>query len=184
MRTLTLVAGRKIELLETARPPTPAAGEFQIAIRAVGLNHIDLWGWRGTAFVKRKPPLAVGAEATGEIVPVGPGVDNLKAGDRVVPYGALTCGVCKCRREGRVNPCENVGGVMGFHIDGFARDLVNMPARLVVAVPPGVSADRLRHCPAHAVRQRQARTGRKHPGAGRWRLESRQVFGKTIVTSR
>src|SRR5690349_23910604 len=28
---------------------------------------------------------------------------------------------------------------MGFHIDGFARDLVNLPARLVVSVPAGVS---------------------------------------------
>ncbi len=28
---------------------------------------------------------------------------------------------------------------MGFHIDGFARDLVNMPERLVIPVPKGVS---------------------------------------------
>jgi alcohol dehydrogenase len=28
---------------------------------------------------------------------------------------------------------------MGFHIDGFARDLVNMPARLVIPVPVGIS---------------------------------------------
>ena len=28
---------------------------------------------------------------------------------------------------------------MGFHVDGFARDLINMPARLVVPIPPGVS---------------------------------------------
>ncbi len=27
---------------------------------------------------------------------------------------------------------------MGFHVDGFARDLVNMPARLVIPVPAGV----------------------------------------------
>ena len=27
---------------------------------------------------------------------------------------------------------------MGFHVDGFARDLINMPARLVVPIPPGV----------------------------------------------
>jgi alcohol dehydrogenase len=54
-------------------------------------------------------------------------------------YGALTCGVCKACREGRDNLCENVGGVMGFHIDGFARDLVNMPARLVIPVPSGVA---------------------------------------------
>ena len=139
MRALTLVADRKIELLETAPPPAPSSGEVQIAIRAVGLNHIDVWGWRGMAFAKRKLPLVVGAEASGEIVTVGRGVDALKAGDRVVPYGALTCGTCKSCREGRDNLCENVGGVMGFHVDGFARDLVNMPARLVVPVPAGVS---------------------------------------------
>ncbi len=28
---------------------------------------------------------------------------------------------------------------MGFHVDGFARDLVNMPARLVIPMPAGVS---------------------------------------------
>jgi alcohol dehydrogenase len=139
MRALTLVGDRKLELLETAPPPAPGAGEVQIAIKAVGLNHIDVWGWRGMAFAKRKLPLVVGAEASGEIVAVGPGVDTLRTGDRVVPYGALTCGTCKACREGRDNLCENVGGVMGFHIDGFARDLVNMPARLVVPVPPGVS---------------------------------------------
>ncbi len=28
---------------------------------------------------------------------------------------------------------------MGFHLDGFARELINMPARLVIAVPPGIT---------------------------------------------
>ena len=54
-------------------------------------------------------------------------------------YGGLTCGTCKACREGRDNLCENVSGVMGFHADGFARDLVNMPQRLVIRVPAGVS---------------------------------------------
>ena len=55
------------------RRPPPGAGEVQIAIKAVGLNHIDVWGWRGMAFAKRKLPLVVGAEASGEIVAVGAG---------------------------------------------------------------------------------------------------------------
>jgi alcohol dehydrogenase len=139
MRALTLVADRKIELLDLAPPPAPGPGEAQIAIRAVGLNHIDVWGWRGMAFAKRKLPLIVGAEAAGEIVAVGPGVVGLRTGDRVVPYGALTCGNCQACRDGRDNLCENVGGVMGFHVDGFARDRVNMPARLLVPIPAGVS---------------------------------------------
>ena len=54
-------------------------------------------------------------------------------------YGAMTCGHCAACREGRDNLCENVGGIMGFHIDGFARELINLPARLVIPVPAGVS---------------------------------------------
>jgi alcohol dehydrogenase len=139
MRALTLVADRKIELREVAAPTAPAAGEVQIAIKAIGLNHIDVWGWRGMAFAKRKMPLVVGAEAAGEISSVGPGVTGFKPGDPVVAYGGLTCGTCKACREGRDNLCENVAGIMGFHVDGFARDLITMPARLVIPMPAGVS---------------------------------------------
>ena len=139
MRALTLIADRKLELIDRAAPPPPAAGEVQVRIKAVALNHIDLWGFRGMAFAKRKLPLVVGAEAAGEIAAVGPEVASFKAGDRVVMYGALTCGTCKACREGRDNLCENVAGIMGFHVDGFARDLVTMPARLVMPVPDGVS---------------------------------------------
>ena len=139
MRALTLVADRKLELLEVAPPAAPAAGEVQIRIKAIGLNHIDVWGWRGMAFAKRKLPLIVGVEASGEIEAVGDNVTASKVGDRVVAYGALTCGTCKACREGHDNLCENVAGIMGFHVDGFARDLINMPARLVVPLPPNVS---------------------------------------------
>jgi alcohol dehydrogenase len=159
MRALTLVADRTIELRETAPPPAPGPGEAQIAIKALGLNHIDVWGWRGMAFAKRTLPLVVGAEAAGEVVAVGPPLypppqageeknetpqakevkEGVKVGDRVVLYGALTCGVCKACCEGRDNLCENPGGIMGFHIDGFARDLVTMPTRLLVPIPDSVS---------------------------------------------
>jgi alcohol dehydrogenase len=139
MRALTLIADRKVEVAEVAPPPAPAEGEVQVRVKAVALNHLDLWGFRGMAFAKRKLPLIVGVEASGEIAALGPGVTGFKPGDAVVMYGALTCGHCPACREGRDNLCENVAGIMGFHIDGFARDLVNRPARLVIPVPKGVS---------------------------------------------
>ena len=139
MRALQLIADRKLDLVDLPDPPAPAAGEVQIRIKAVALNHLDLWGFRGMAFAKRKMPLVVGAEASGEIAALGPGVTNFKPGQKVVMYGAMTCGHCAACREGRDNLCENVAGIMGFHIDGFARDLINLPARLVVPVPAGVS---------------------------------------------
>ena len=138
MRALKLIADRKLELTDTPPPPPPGDGEAQIRIKAVALNHLDLWGFRGMAFAKRQLPLVVGAEASGEIAAVG-GSTNFKAGDKVVMYGAMTCGRCVACREGRDNLCENVAGIMGFHIDGFARDLINLPARLVIPVPNGVS---------------------------------------------
>src|SRR3954468_42535 len=138
MRALTLVAVRKIELLDVPETPAPGADEVQIRIKAIGLNHLDVWGWRGMAFAKRKLPLVVGVEAAGEIAAVGEGVE-LEPGQKVVGYGGLTCGHCKPCRDGRDNLCENVAGVMGFHVDGFARDAVNMPARLVIPVPEAVS---------------------------------------------
>jgi alcohol dehydrogenase len=139
MRALTLVADRQIELRDVADPAPPAAGEVQIAVKAVALNHIDLWGYRGMAFAKRSYPLVVGAEASGEIAAVGEGVTNFKPGQKVAMYGALTCGVCKACQEGRDNLCENVKGVLGFHVDGFAREKLNLPARLAVPVPDNVS---------------------------------------------
>ncbi len=139
MRALRLVADRRLELVEASGPAAPGEDEVQIRVKAVGLNHLDLWGFRGMAFAKRQLPLVVGAEASGEIAALGAGVTQFKPGQRVVMYGAMTCGHCAACREGRDNLCENVGGIMGFHLDGFARDLINMPARLVVPVPGGVS---------------------------------------------
>jgi len=139
MRALRLVADRKLEIAEIDPPPPPGDGEVQIKTRAIALNHIDVWGWRGMAFAKRKLPLVVGAEATGEVAAVAAGVKGFAVGDPVTPYGALTCGKCKACLEGRDNLCEVVNGVAGFHVDGFARDLYNHPARLVVKAPKAIS---------------------------------------------
>lgn len=138
MRALSLVAERQLTVVDLPPPPAPAESEVQISVKAVALNHLDVWGYRGMAFVKRKLPLVVGAEAAGEIVATGGGVSQFRIGQPVVMYGAMTCGVCAACRDGRDNFCENVGGLIGFHIDGFARETINMPARLVIPVPDGV----------------------------------------------
>ncbi|MBX3529678.1 MAG: zinc-binding dehydrogenase [Rhizobiaceae bacterium] len=140
MRALQLVSDRRIEARDIAPPPPPGVGEVTLRIRAVALNHIDVWGWRGMAFAKRKLPLTIGAEASGTVTALGDGVTGLNVGDTVAIYGARTCGHCRACREGRDNLCENVEGVHGFHLDGFAREFANMTARLLVRAPDGVDA--------------------------------------------
>jgi NADPH:quinone reductase-like Zn-dependent oxidoreductase len=139
IRALQLLGDRQVALVDRDVPPDPGPEEVQLRVRAVGLNHIDVWGFRGMAFAKRLYPLTVGAEASCEVMATGANVTNVKPGDRVVPYSALTCGTCPACVKGRDNLCENVGGVRGFHIDGFAQDLTNHPARLLVKIPDGVS---------------------------------------------
>ena len=93
MRALRLHGDRDLRLEDIAPPPPPAEGELQLRIKAIALNHIDVWGHRGMAFAKRDLPLAVGVEAVGEVVAVGPGrIDDngnrvpldVAVGDRVI----------------------------------------------------------------------------------------------------
>jgi NADPH:quinone reductase-like Zn-dependent oxidoreductase len=139
MRALELHGDRDLRLVAIDAPPPPGAGEVQIAVSHVALNHLDVWGFRGMAFAKRQMPLIVGAEGSGTIAAVGEGVSGLRPGDRVAMYGARTCGACRNCLKGVDNLCEDVGGVYGFHIHGFARERLNMPARLVVKAPDAVA---------------------------------------------
>jgi len=138
MRALQLMADRHLQLNDIAPPPPPQAGEVTVRIKAVALNHIDVWGWRGMAFAKRKLPLTIGAEASGEVVALGAGVAHLLPGQLVALYGARICRICKNCREGRENLCQHVEGVYGFHLDGFACELINIPAHLLVCAPPKI----------------------------------------------
>lgn len=140
MRAALVVGERGIEVREIAASPPPQVGEVQVRIRAVALNHIDVWGWRGMAFAKRTLPIVAGAEAAGEVIAVGAGVDTHAIGDIVSLYGASTCGTCSACLQGRDNFCERMDSIFGFHIDGFLRETMNIPARLAVRAPPGVDS--------------------------------------------
>ena len=137
MRALQLVSDRETKAVEIDAPPAPAVGEVQLRVRVVALNHLDVWGWRGMAFAKRKLPLTIGAEASAEVVALGEGVANLRIGQLVSIFGARTCGTCHDCRAGRDNLCDHVEGVHGFHLDGFASELVNLPAHQCIPAPPG-----------------------------------------------
>lgn len=63
----------------------PAAGEAQVRHTAIGLNFIDTYHRSGLYPVEL--PAGLGSEAAGEVAAVGPGVTDLKPGDRVVYTG-------------------------------------------------------------------------------------------------
>jgi alcohol dehydrogenase len=82
----------------------PGPGEVLVKMIAAGLCHSDLSVISG---VRPRPvPMALGHEASAQVMQVGEGVSDLKAGDRVVLVFVPSCGHCMPCMEGRPALCE------------------------------------------------------------------------------
>jgi alcohol dehydrogenase len=79
-------------------------GEVLVRIRAAGLCHSDLSVISGDR--PRPVPMVLGHEGAGEVVECGPGVTDLKPGERVVMVFMPSCGCCVPCAEGRPALCE------------------------------------------------------------------------------
>lgn len=86
MRALVCTAFGPAELLVlTDWPdPEPGAGEVLIDVRAAALNFPDSLVIRGRYQVVTEPPFIPGSEAAGIVLAVGPGVEGIASGDRVI----------------------------------------------------------------------------------------------------
>jgi NADPH:quinone reductase-like Zn-dependent oxidoreductase len=139
MRALRLIKDEQLELGAIDDPPPPGSHEVLVRVRAVALNHIDLFGLRGMAFAKRTLPLVVGVECSATVEKLGAAVTGFREGEPVVVYPGLFCATCKACKAGRENLCENFSGIMGFHLDGMARERLVVPANRLIHVPPQVN---------------------------------------------
>ena len=73
--------GREILRYEDAPRPEPRAGESLVRIEAAGVNFIDVY--HRTGAYKGTFPLTLGIEGAGVVEQVGPGVKDVRTGDRV-----------------------------------------------------------------------------------------------------
>jgi NADPH2:quinone reductase len=81
--------GPEVLVWEEVNVGKPGPGEARIRHTAVGLNFVDIYYRSGLYPVKL--PSGLGGEAAGVVEEVGPGVTDLKPGDRVA-YGAAPIG--------------------------------------------------------------------------------------------
>jgi NADPH:quinone reductase-like Zn-dependent oxidoreductase len=70
--------------VEERPDPQPADGQVVVDVRAAGLNFADVMARMGLYPDAPKPPVVVGYEVAGEVSAVGPGVDGIAVGDRVM----------------------------------------------------------------------------------------------------
>ncbi|ALO68675.1 alcohol dehydrogenase [Arthrobacter alpinus] len=91
-------------VLEQLPIPVPRAGEVLVKIERASLCHSDLSVINGSRI--RPLPMALGHEASGTVAGVGPSVEGVAPGDRVVLVFVPSCGSCKACASGRPALCH------------------------------------------------------------------------------
>lgn len=91
--------------IEEVELDAPQRGEVLVKIKAAGLCHSDLSVIDGNR--PRQTPMVLGHEATGEVVELGPDVQDLAVGDHVVFSFLPICSHCMPCMTGRPALCEN-----------------------------------------------------------------------------
>ena len=116
--------------------PEPGPGEVLVRLKAAALNQLDIWVRRGWPGLKIIYPHISGADGAGEIARLGPGVESLEVGNRVVINSNLSCGRCPYCLAGMDNRCDS-WGLLGETRRGTFAEYVAIPAVNAYPIPPG-----------------------------------------------
>lgn len=124
------------------RPVPQLACEDDVLVRleACGICGTDLNILAVPAAHKATPGIIIGHEGVGIVEQIGPGVQELQPGDRVVIANRLTCGRCEYCRRGLDNQCTNYQTI-GTTIDGAFAPYLRAPARALFKIDPAVPRD-------------------------------------------
>ena len=150
--------------LENVMVKPPEEGEVVVKVISALTCGTDVKTFRrGHPVLIKNIPSGFGHEFAGTVEKVGKGVENVKAGDRVVAANSAPCGECfYCKRE-EYNLCENLD-----LLNGAYAEYITVPARIVkknmLILPEGLSFDKAAFCePLANVVHGVERTGIK-PG--------------------
>ncbi len=127
-----------LDLTERA-VPMPGTGDVLVQVHVCGVCRTDLHVVEGE-LQNVALPIIPGHEAVGTVVQVGPGVTEVRTGDRVgIAWLQGTCGCCEFCLDGRENLCRQAR-FTGYQIDGGYAEYAVVPARFAYPIP-GVFSD-------------------------------------------
>ncbi len=117
--------------------PEPGPREVRVRVRAVALNHLDVWTRRGLPHLRYAFPHRLGADIAGEVDALGPGAVG-RVGQRVVVAPGVSCGVCARCAGGEDNLCREYKILGESTQGGYARHVV-VPDRNLLPCPEGLA---------------------------------------------
>ncbi len=116
--------------------PEPGPGEVRIRVHAASLNHLDLWVRRGLP-IRIPMPHIGGSDMAGEVDAVGPGVEGVSPGVRVVVDPTLDWEWIQGVRRGSDLPDPEFR-VLGEHTQGGFAEYAVVPAANLLQIPDEV----------------------------------------------
>lgn len=119
--------GPEVLRIESRESAAPGPGEVRVRVRAVALNHLDLWVRKGVPGHLFPLPLIPGCDIAGTVEALGPGVDRFALGAPVLVGPGISCGHCRSCRSGREPLCREYG-ILGETRDGGCAETVVVPA--------------------------------------------------------
>lgn len=127
-------------VLEVAEVPAPEvrARDVRVRVKAVALNHLDIWVRQGWPGLKLQLPHILGADVAGVVEAVGAEVTDLQPGAEVLVSPGLSCGVCERCLSGEDNLCREYA-ILGEHRAGGYAELVAVPRQNVLPKPSRLS---------------------------------------------
>ncbi|WP_038057829.1 zinc-binding dehydrogenase [Thermus amyloliquefaciens] len=140
MRAILMEARGGPEVLKPGEVPAPEPGpkEVRLRVKAAALNHLDIWVRKGVASPKLPLPHVLGADASGVVDAVGPGVTGFAPGDEVVVNPGLSCGHCERCLAGEDNLCSRYE-ILGEHRWGAYAEYLVVPEVNLVRKPQNLS---------------------------------------------
>ncbi|MEA2165801.1 MAG: hypothetical protein QOK37_3928 [Thermoanaerobaculia bacterium] len=122
--------------MSDAPDPEPRAGEAVVRVRAVALNHLDIWLRRGVPGHTFPLPMIPGSEVSGIIESVDD--PRWRAGDEVIVAPGYSCGHCIACLSGNDPLCRHYG-LFGETISGGAAEKIAVPIRNLIRKPAALS---------------------------------------------
>ncbi len=133
MQALVYTAPREGTALRDIEQPKAGPGEVILQVAAVGVCGTDVHVWQGVQSLTNQ--VVLGHEFGGIVAAVGPGVDDVQIGERVVSETAsAVCGTCVYCRSGQYNVCPRRKG-FGFGADGAMANFVRTRPSILHRVP-------------------------------------------------
>jgi NADPH:quinone reductase-like Zn-dependent oxidoreductase len=154
--------GPEVLRYEDVPDPSPKPTEVKLRVKAVALNHLDIWLRKGLPGVKVPLPKIGGCDIAGDVAEAGSLCTRVKLGQRIMVSPGWSCGQCAACLRGEDNLCRAYQIIGGYTLNGGCAEFLCVPEVNCIVIPeqldyPGASAVPLTFLTAWNMLVRQAR---------------------------